>query len=193
MAKADPGPGGGSTPHLIDVITGSIYTWLRVYSRSDSYPGLSFGQEVSSDCPVFASQEFIRGAELTKNHWVFHTWATLTTCNKCLCLAREDEVAQTTAHLQMASQGIFSAFSHNNQLDDNFNSIARLSPVIRPLVLQAGCMCRECRFWYQAFQSNYKRPMGHIVYLRKQFKSINTYDFTITLIQRRKNILFTIL
>ena len=32
-----------------------------------------------------------------------------------------------------------------------------------------------------------KRPMGHIVHLRKQFKSIITYDYIITLIQRKKN------
>ena len=31
-----------------------------------------------------------------------------------------------------------------------------------------------------------KRPMGHIAHLRKQFKSINTYDYIITLIERRK-------
>ena len=33
-----------------------------------------------------------------------------------------------------------------------------------------------------------KRPMhmGHIVHLRKQFKSINTYDYIITLIKRRR-------
>ena len=31
-----------------------------------------------------------------------------------------------------------------------------------------------------------KRPMGHITHLRKQFKSINTYDYIITLIKRRK-------
>ena len=37
-----------------------------------------------------------------------------------------------------------------------------------------------------------KRPMGHITYLRKQFKSINTYDYIITLIKRRKNSLFTL-
>ena len=30
-----------------------------------------------------------------------------------------------------------------------------------------------------------KRPMGHIAHLRKQFKSINTYDYIITLIKRR--------
>ena len=28
--------------------------------------------------------------------------------------------------------------------------------------------------------------MGHINHLRKQFKSINTYDYIITLIKRRK-------
>ena len=28
--------------------------------------------------------------------------------------------------------------------------------------------------------------MGHIAHLRKQFKSINTYDYIITLIKRRK-------
>ena len=33
-----------------------------------------------------------------------------------------------------------------------------------------------------------KVPMGHIAHLRKQFKSINTYDY-ITLILRRKNII----
>ena len=37
-----------------------------------------------------------------------------------------------------------------------------------------------------------KRPMGHIAHLRKQFKSINTYDYIITLIKRRKKINFTI-
>ena len=34
-----------------------------------------------------------------------------------------------------------------------------------------------------------KRPMGHIAHLRKQFKSINTYDYIIILIKRRKNTL----
>ena len=31
-----------------------------------------------------------------------------------------------------------------------------------------------------------KRPMGHIAHLRKQFKSINTYNYIITLVKRRK-------
>ena len=34
-----------------------------------------------------------------------------------------------------------------------------------------------------------KRPMGHIAHLRKPFKSINTYDYIITLIKRRKKTL----
>ena len=34
-----------------------------------------------------------------------------------------------------------------------------------------------------------KRPMGHIAHLRKQFKSLNTYDYIITLIKRRINII----
>ena len=33
---------------------------------------------------------------------------------------------------------------------------------------------------------DYKRPMGHIAHLRKQFKSQNKYDYIITLIKRRK-------
>ena len=38
-----------------------------------------------------------------------------------------------------------------------------------------------------------KRSMGNIAHqLRKQFKSINTYDYIITLIKRRKNPLFTL-
>ena len=32
-----------------------------------------------------------------------------------------------------------------------------------------------------------KRPMGPIAYMRKQFKSINTYGYIITLIKRKKN------
>ena len=31
-----------------------------------------------------------------------------------------------------------------------------------------------------------KRPMGHIAHLRKQFNSINTYEYIITLIRRRR-------
>ena len=34
--------------------------------------------------------------------------------------------------------------------------------------------------------SRNKRPMGHIAHLRKQIKSINTYDNIITLIKKRK-------
>ena len=35
--------------------------------------------------------------------------------------------------------------------------------------------------------NNNKRPIGHIAHLRKQFKSMNTYDNITTLIQRREN------
>ena len=41
--------------------------------------------------------------------------------------------------------------------------------------------CTYCRYKYLN-----KRPMGHIAHLRKQFKSINKYDYIITLIQRIK-------
>ena len=37
-----------------------------------------------------------------------------------------------------------------------------------------------------------KRPMGHIAHLRKQLKSINTYDYIITLIKRRKKPLLSL-
>ena len=37
---------------------------------------------------------------------------------------------------------------------------------------------------------NNKRPMGHIAHLRKQFKSLNKYDYIITLIQRIKKKLY---
>ena len=36
-----------------------------------------------------------------------------------------------------------------------------------------------------------KRPMGHIAYLRKRFKSINTYDYIIPLLKRRKKTLLS--
>ena len=38
--------------------------------------------------------------------------------------------------------------------------------------------------------SRYKRPMGHIANLRKQFKSLNKYDNIITLIKRTKKKLY---
>ena len=37
-----------------------------------------------------------------------------------------------------------------------------------------------------------KRPVGHIAHLRKQLKSINTYDYIITLIKRRKKPLLSL-
>ena len=41
--------------------------------------------------------------------------------------------------------------------------------------------------YYKTSSKTNKRPMGHIAHLRKQFKSINTNDYIITLIKRRKN------
>ena len=43
----------------------------------------------------------------------------------------------------------------------------------------------------QSFGDKNKRPMGHIAHLRKQFKSINTYDDIIMLIKRKKKPLST--
>ena len=44
--------------------------------------------------------------------------------------------------------------------------------------------------WYMVHKvsvlNKNKRPMGHIAHLRKQFKSINTNDYIITLIKRRR-------
>ena len=48
----------------------------------------------------------------------------------------------------------------------------------------------NCYAYRNPFKNN-KRPMGHIAHLRKQFKSINTYDYIIMLIMRRKKTLLT--
>ena len=48
------------------------------------------------------------------------------------------------------------------------------------------------KYFHSLNISHNKRPMGHIAHLRKQFKSINTYDYIITLIRRRKNPLLTL-
>ena len=45
-------------------------------------------------------------------------------------------------------------------------------------------------YYFQVLHDSYKRPMGHIHHLRKQFKSINMYDYIIMLIKRRKTPLF---
>ena len=42
-------------------------------------------------------------------------------------------------------------------------------------------ICKSAR---SRSQSNNKRPMGHIAHLRKKFKSLNTYDYIITMIKR---------
>ena len=44
--------------------------------------------------------------------------------------------------------------------------------------------------WHLQVYTN-KRPMGHIAHLRKQFKSINTYDYIIMFIMRRKKTIIT--
>ena len=44
------------------------------------------------------------------------------------------------------------------------------------------------KFWKETIIN--KRPMGHIAHLRNQFKSLNKYDFIITLIKRRKKKLY---
>ena len=46
--------------------------------------------------------------------------------------------------------------------------------------------CTEVTYM-QPTPTKFKRPMDHIAHLRKQFKSINTYDYIITLIKRIKN------
>ena len=46
--------------------------------------------------------------------------------------------------------------------------------------------------WYRRKLMKNKRPMSHISHLSEQFKSIYTYDYIITLIKRRKNLLSTL-
>ena len=49
-------------------------------------------------------------------------------------------------------------------------------------------------FWRRTKYRNTlnKRPMGHIAHLRKHFKSINTFDYIITLIKRKKKSLLSL-
>ena len=42
------------------------------------------------------------------------------------------------------------------------------------------CECESYQFWEDMEHIRNKRPMGHISYLRKQFKSINTYDYNVS-------------
>ena len=46
----------------------------------------------------------------------------------------------------------------------------------------------QCDLFLMSKIQKYKRPMGHIAHLRKQFQLINTYDYIITLIKRRKKV-----
>ena len=51
-----------------------------------------------------------------------------------------------------------------------------------------SCECNSGQLQQQFINGNQnKRPMSQIAHLRKMFKSINTYDYIITLINRRKN------
>ena len=58
----------------------------------------------------------------------------------------------------------------------------------KTLILEPFTISRGSYICIKHFDSNVlnKRPMGHIAHLRKQFKSINTNDYIITLIKRRK-------
>ena len=53
------------------------------------------------------------------------------------------------------------------------------SPMGRPILILFICVL-------------HKRPKGHIAHLRKHFKSLNTYDYIITLIRKEKNLLLTL-
>ena len=54
--------------------------------------------------------------------------------------------------------------------------------------VKAAKFCQIIHTWIPRHN---KRPMGHIAHLRKQFKSINTYDYIITTIKRRKKTLLS--
>ena len=45
--------------------------------------------------------------------------------------------------------------------------------------------------WSVTFYDKNKKSIDHIAHLRKQFKYINTYDYIITLIKRRKNLVIS--
>ena len=57
--------------------------------------------------------------------------------------------------------------------------------------LSLKCIVRISNMQNKSKKLN-KRPMGHIAHLRKQFKSINTYGYIITLIKRRKKPLLSL-
>ena len=56
---------------------------------------------------------------------------------------------------------------------------------------QSAALYVTIKYWESKHDRDFtqiknKRPMGHIAHLRKQFNSINTYDYIIMLIKRRK-------
>ena len=59
-------------------------------------------------------------------------------------------------------------------------------PLPKKVYLHKELMCNSPHCKYGQHILN-KRPMGHIAHLRKQLKSINTSDYIIMLIKRRKN------
>ena len=79
----------------------------------------------------------------------------------------------------------------------NFSSQNMLIILYLPYCYYPYCWCKSMNLMLltqkskvngQNIRIKNKRPMGHIAHLRKQFKSINTYDYIITLIKRRKKI-----
>ena len=55
------------------------------------------------------------------------------------------------------------------------------------------CFLNKAKIYTIVPKHQNKRPMSHIAHLRKQFKSINTYDYIITLIKRRKKNIFKLM
>ena len=99
------------------------------------------------------------------------------------CLACEDVIAQTTAHLYGWLPRVFSLLFHKNQLDDHFYSIARLSPMI-PWFSRLIACAGIADFGTKLSNLITTGHMGHIYHLRK-LNTVYFYYF-IMLIKRRK-------
>ena len=100
---------------------------------------------------------------------------------------------------------------HNNGLlvNSSFNKYSNKTPEkFGYMKDMCGILIPRCVFSYISFTPNFyinsltykdykyrriwqKRPMGHIAHLRKQFRSINIYDYIITWIKRRKKTLLS--
>ena len=105
------------------------------------------------------------------------------------CLACEDVILPKPLLICRWLPRVFSLLFHKNQLDDHAFLFYCSSVTYDPLVLQTDCMCRDCRFWYQAFQSNYNRAHGPHLSPEKTKYCIFLF---IMLIKRRKHTLFTL-